>query len=218
MQLEFYGDASGGDKFRAASEVVDVIEKEVANTFVAITADVKVAVDDGEQTCAVRLSGCAVTGDEYGCCDLAVGSTAQAIQIDAIAEVATGALAQAYTCGDSYQAAAAETYAEAIAEAWARAVSVANGWCESTERGNACSWGKSSISVLASAQAEAFAEAYATADNACNCNINVETVAYAFEEIFVQAHSEIATTICARAPPPPHAAFLVTCRVAPSMG
>ena len=180
--------------------MVDVIRKQVANTFVAITADVKAAVVDGEQTCAVRISGCAVTGSEHGCCDLAVGSTGQAIVTNAIAEVAVGALAQAYTCGDAFQAAAAEAYAEAIAEAWARAVSVANGWCESSDRGNACAWGASSVSALARAQAQAFAEAWATADNACNCNINVEAVAGAFGEIFVEAHSEIAATICARAP------------------
>jgi hypothetical protein len=198
VQLETYGDSSGRDSFAQAGAVVTAISEKIARAYVELTTEVEVAVTEGEESCGVKIHGCAGAGDEYGCCDLTIGSSAQAIQTDAIAEAAAGAEAKAFTCGDEFATANADALAEAVANAWAKAVSAAQGWCETSKKGTACSWGETSISALAKAQAKALAKAWATADNKCNCKVDVDTTATAFEKIFVKVHTELALEACVK--------------------
>lgn len=116
--------------------------------------------------------------------------------LTAAARAAASAEAIAYTCGEQYSDAEAVAYATAIAHAFASAVSSADGYCYSTDRSSACAWAGGSVSAFAYAQASAFAEAWAVAGNDCSCTIEVGTVTESFQQIFLEAHSQIEADIC----------------------
>lgn len=98
VQIEVYNTVPRGKRSEERSELIADVKEAILPTMVSIVATFESEVNGDEATCKIIGEACATADEEFGCCDITVGSVATEINKNAVAE----ACAQLPSCHLSY--------------------------------------------------------------------------------------------------------------------